>query len=264
MEIPIQRWKNAIESRQSTRTYKNKIVPQEIVESLKEFIAYVNNRVEGVRAVFVVDGGRKVVQTIIGSYGIIKGVRSYIAFIADEDDERFPEKLGYLGEMCVLEATSLGLDTCWISGTFKPGVVERQIKIEEGEKVVAITPVGYGKEKKSIIEKIMKKMVSSRERKSLEELCPEGYQENWPEWIKTSLELARIAPSAVNKQPWRFIISDDEKRIKIYPDSAEKLERKRLDCGIAMLHIEIGARSCGIEGQWNYMKSPGIAVYSIE
>ena len=41
----------------------------------------------------------------------------------------------------------------------------------------------------SFIEKVMSKLVSSHKRKSLEELSEEGFNENWLEWIKTSLSV---------------------------------------------------------------------------
>jgi len=260
VEIPVQRWKDAIKIRHSSRTFTNKPLSEDVCETLAQFLKYVNSGIEGVRAVYVKDEGNKVIQSIIGSYGLIKGVKSYIAFIADQQDAKFPEKIGYLGEMCILEATSMGLKTCWISGTFKPQVVEKHIEINPTEKVMAITPVGYS-EKKSIVEKIMKKATGSQYRKVLKELCPEGYKQDWPKWIKDSIELARIAPSAVNKQPWRFTIDENNKSIKISIDDTRNVGRKRLDCGIAMLHIEVGALSNDIEGEWSYSELPDIAIY---
>ena len=257
----MQRWKDAIELRHSSRTYSGEVLPGELNENLKQFINTVNKSIEGVRAVLVEDGGDKVVLSIMGSYGLIKGVRAYIAFIADMNGENLYEKIGYLGEMCVLEATAMGLDTCWISGTFKPQIVEDQLSIKPDEKVIAITPVGYSK-KKSLAERIMKKVMVSHKRKPLEELCQGGYNPDWPKWINDSLNLARVAPSAVNKQPWCFVIGEGEKEIKVKIDDLKNAERKKLDCGIVMLHLEIGALSNGIDGKWSYLELPDIAVYN--
>ncbi|MFC2014334.1 hypothetical protein ACFLU8_05675 [Chloroflexota bacterium] len=38
---------------------------------------------------------------------------------------------------------------------------------------------------------------------------------------------------------------------------------KRLDCGIAMLHIEIAARSYGIQAEWQFLKAPDVARFSV-
>ncbi len=37
---------------------------------------------------------------------------------------------------------------------------------------------------------------------------------------------------------------------------------KRLDCGIAMLHLELGARAAGTSGSWEFLKSPGVAQFN--
>ena len=71
-------------------------------------------------------------------------------------------------------------------------------------------------------------------------------------WQHEALEAARLAPSAVNRQPWRF--SFDDRSITIDPDSGRdsyKISR-RLDCGIAMLHLELGARNEGVHGRWSF------------
>ena len=175
MKIPVQRWERAIKLRHSSRRYDSQPLSGEVKEGLRQFIDAVNSRSEGVRAVLVTAGGDKVVHSVLGSYGLFTGVCSYLALLAMPDDQYFYEKTGYLGEMCILEATALGLGTCWISGTFKPRIVKQQL---------AINPTG--------------------------------------------------------------------------------LERKRLDCGIAMLHLEVGALSHGIKGRWCYLDRPDIAIYQVD
>jgi len=73
-----------------------------------------------------------------------------------------------------------------------------------------------------------------------------GLNREWPDWIISALEAARMAPSAVNRQPWRFSVEEDDS-IKISVDSFRDPYRisKRLDCGIAMVHIEVGAGHIG-------------------
>jgi hypothetical protein len=71
-------------------------------------------------------------------------------------------------------------------------------------------------------------------------------------WMKTALEAARLAPSAVNRQPWRFKI--DGNAISIFLDKSRDTYKiaRRLDCGIAMLHLELGARYSGAKGSWTF------------
>ena len=47
---------------------------------------------------------------------------------------------------------------------------------------------------------------------SLQELC--GYKEVPRQWVKQLLEAARLAPSSMNSQPWRFVVYDN--RIHVF------------------------------------------------
>ena len=38
---------------------------------------------------------------------------------------------------------------------------------------------------------------------------------------------------------------------------------KRLDCGIAMLHIEVAALDCGVQGRWEFLEAPKVARFTI-
>jgi nitroreductase len=47
----------------------------------------------------------------------------------------------------VLEATELGLGTCWI-GAFDEGKLRKALNIPNDYKIVAMTPIGYADEQK--------------------------------------------------------------------------------------------------------------------
>jgi hypothetical protein len=79
--------------------------------------------------------------------------------------------------------------------------------------------------------------------------------------VKSALEAARLSPSANNRQPWRF--RADARAVTILTDN-DKQEWKisrRLDCGIAMLHFELGARAAGLAGGWEFQEAPEVARY---
>ncbi|MFY9814814.1 MAG: nitroreductase family protein [Dehalococcoidales bacterium] len=64
-------------------------------------------------------------------------------------------------------------------------------------------------------------------------------------WAKESIEAARLAPSAVNRQPWGFNIESDGITVFVRTSNPEFNVSKRLDCGIAMLHVEVAALNFG-------------------
>jgi hypothetical protein len=83
--------------------------------------------------------------------------------------------------------------------------------------------------------------------------------QEWPSWIKISLEAARLAPSAVNRQPWRFEVGKDSVTVYVKNATPDFNVSKRLDCGIAMLHIEVAALNSGIKGKWELLLAPEVA-----
>ena len=155
------------------------------------------------------------------------------------------------------------LATCWVGGFFKPEIVSSLIKMDTNEKVLAVTPVGYATEHESIEERIMTGFGRTHRRKLLSSLVS-GQSDGWPEWIKKSLEAARLSPSAVNRQPWSFTIEPDAITVSIRTQGPEFTVSKRLDCGIAMLHIEVASMNSGISGKWEFLDSPLVARFSVQ
>lgn len=258
MENNYEKWFQAIEIRSSRRKYIDKDLDDKTIGDLESFITEYNQKFKGVRAVLIKEGCEDVFKGIIGSYGSIKGASAYIAFIHSKNYNNTLEETGYLGEGIILEATARGLGTCWVGGTVDRKTVSKQIDLTADEEVTAITPIGYVKDNYSFEEKLMKRITAAHKRKKLDELCNGDYNPEWPEWIRTALNAARLAPSAVNKQPWRFKVN--ENKIKISTRSNKTIER--LDCGIAMLHMEIGAFVSGYIGDWEYLESPDVALFT--
>ena len=95
-------------------------------------------------------------------------------------------------------------------------------------------------------------------RRELSEIAP-GIDGSWPEWARAAAEAVRLAPSAVNRQPWRLTLVNE--RLVISRDNGQETPKvtKSLDCGIAMLHAELGARSQGVHGRW-HDRSEGLVV----
>ncbi|MCK5654431.1 MAG: nitroreductase family protein, partial [Dehalococcoidia bacterium] len=77
------------------------------------------------------------------------------------------------------------------------------------------------------------------------------------------LEAATLAPSAINRQPWRFYVEPDSITVSIYGSRLEFGISKRLDCGIAMLHIEVAALDCGVQGKWEFLEAPKVSRFTI-
>lgn len=261
MEIPVNSWFNAINFRHSRRAFSGESLPEDKLRHL-ETVTNEFKPFRGARAVVVRDPPDNVFKGAIGSYGKVRDAPHFVAFIGDIAVPEVQEVTGYLGEGIILEATSMDIQTCWVGGFFRPSVVENIIELQQSEKVLAITPIGYGQERKSRVEKVFSQVTRSRKRKPIESLLL-NVPDSYPEWIKSALSAARLSPSAANRQPWRFLVGNEFITIRTDDSNEGRWVSKRLDCGIAMLHIELGARMKGVEGKWQFLTKPDVARYNI-
>ena len=131
---------------------------------------------------------------------------------------------GILGEAFCLEATAMGLGTCWVSGSYRKKQLTLPLKPDEA--LLAVIAVGVP-EKKNAAE--------TRRRKSLDRLC-RGDTGLWPEEVRRAAQAVQIAPSAMNLQPWTMSLEQDRFAIDV-PD------RSRLELGIALCHAELALTS---------------------
>ncbi len=263
MEIPASRWFDAILKRRSRRRFDNKPLEKEHLEQMN-YVCREFHPFQHARAILVTESSDKVFKGIIGSFGKVKNAPAFIAFIGNMESSYVQEQVGYTGEGIILEAQALGLSTCWVGGFFKKRVVQSLIEINNTEKVIAVTPVGYAVKNLAFEEKLMTGFGRTHKRKELPMMVTGMNDAKRPEWINKALDAARLAPSAVNRQPWLFHVEYDGITVLVNSTKQGYGLSKRLDCGIAMLHIEVAALSCGVSGQWQFLEHPSVARFIIK
>lgn len=166
------------------------------------------------------------------------------------------EAFGYSFERIVLHAQSLGIGTTWIAGTMRREPFERAMAVAEDEVMPCVSPLGYPAKKMSLREIMMRKGIKADSRAEFEELFFDGdfdhpLTKDKAGELKVPLEAVRLAPSAVNKQPWRVVLLG--KKICFY----EKMSRgfvgkdgwdlQKIDVGIALCHFKLTAEEQGID-----------------
>ena len=207
----------------------------------------------------------------LGTYGFIKDARAFILGAVRKGPGDL-EDYGYLLEEVILEATGLGLGTCWLGGTFtRSTFTSRFGGITRDEVIPAVVSTGYPGDDGA--ERIREREQGTRRFPRAElffagELgAPlgdgaDGYDE--------ALEAVRMAPSATNKQPWRIVRRGDDWHFYLYRTKGYgkgspwfKLLRiadlQRVDMGIAMCHFELVARQSGVDGSWS-VADPGLTL----
>ncbi len=167
----------------------------------------------------------------------IKGTDVYAVVVAKKNTPM--ELEGFMGEALVLEATAMGLGTCWLGAGFYPEIINRNVNLQNDEVVHCVISLGkcelpaFAPKRKDVV-----KLCGKTE----EELAALGV------WQKEAVMAARLAPSAVNQQPWK--IEADKTGISILETSVLLKKYAPLDRGIAMLHAAVGAYHAGREAVW--------------
>ncbi len=207
-----------IKERHSVRSYLDKEIEKKKVDELNELIDIINKK-EDLNIQLILND-REVFDKFILHYGRIKNCNNYIALIGKKDS-LLEEKVGYFGEQIVLKAQGLGLNTCWVAGTYKKSIVKA--KINNNEKLVCIIAIGYGKTNGVV-----------RKSKTIEEVTD---SKDYPDWFKKGVEFALLAPTAINQQKFKFDYIDDN----IVKAKALRGHLTKIDLGIVKYHFELGA-----------------------
>ena len=239
-----------IKARRSVRTFDNRMLDKKDREILSSFMETIENPYYIPVAFKWMDAKEHgltcpvVVGTDLYVGGKIKNVpEASVAF-------------GYSFEMLVLKAKSMGIGTVWVGGTMNRPAFEQAMELEENEIMPCMTPVGYPAKKMSVRESMMRKGVKADERLPFEELFFDGTfdipltQEKAGVFAE-ALEMVRLAPSAVNKQPWRVVVADHAahfylKRSKGFGHDT-RLDMQKIDMGIALCHFALTAKEIGLE-----------------
>ncbi len=178
-----------------------------------------------------------------------------------EERPHFLPNLGFRMEQMILYATHMGLGTCWIGGMFSEKNLQAWLGLEKHERVVAITPIGYPDDssRSHIQSTIVESFAMMRgKRKPLDQIV---FGPLWDTRLITEdatllevLECTRLAPSSVNSQPWRFLVSDKDIVIVAEPPRYSGITGMgtplfRIDMGIAMAHLNLAANAVGWQGK---------------
>ena len=262
MEIPASRWYSVIEKRRSRRSFETR--PLE-----SEHLTHMSSVCDGFRpfpyshSLLVTESPDRAFRGAIGPYGKIRGAPAFIAFVGNMENPNVQEQVGYMGEGIVLEAEATSLGTCWVA-LFRSKIVESFIELKKNERVLAIAAIGYVKKQESIEEKLVTGFGWTHRRKSLSHVTTGLDWSDCPQWMRSALQAARLAPSAANRQPWRFHVDYESIIVSVNTIRREYGVSRRLDCGIAMLHIDVAARNSGIDGDWEFLEQPHVAKYAVK
>lgn len=245
----------AIFIRKSIRKYDEAGLSKEMLEKVDDIIRKADRLYSDIdMKIHIVEEGKKI-QAIssgfIGSYGKIYGPHYLV--MTSVEKEGYLENIGYTLENVVLELAALGIGTCWIGGSIKKNLLDGIIHIPAGHKPVIV--ISFGKPSNG--NELIRSEAGKVKRKPLSEILAGGMEGDW----KDIMEAVRLAPSAVNLQPWRFSFSKEHvhafvvKRGGLMPKHLSLMNR--IDIGISLSHLAIAAKH--FNKDIRFEKLPGVA-----
>jgi hypothetical protein len=206
----------AIEQRHSVRQFEDKPIDTETVSKLKAEIDTVNK--EGDLHIQLFTDEPEAFKGNEPSYGQFSACRNYFALVAKKGKD---EEIGYYGQRLALYAQQLGLNTCWVALTYKKGKVV--VDTASGEKLYIVIALGYGK-------------TQGASHKVKEESAVSDVASDSPDWYKSGIKAALLAPTAMNQQKFKFSRAGDKVNAKAGMGFYTKI-----DLGIVKYNFEIGA-----------------------
>ena len=251
-----------VRDRRSVRTFDGAPLSDTHLSQIRDFIADIANPWD-IPVEFRLLGA--------DAYGLTSPVISGTRLYVGAKVRRVPyaeEAFGYSMETLVLFAQSLGIGTVWLGGTMKRDGFAKAMEVGEDEMMPCVSPLGYPAKQMGLKERMMRTAVKADSRQEFGTLFYDGSSDvpltpDRAGWAREPLELVRLAPSAVNKQPWRVILCGAsahfyEKKSRGFVSDATG-DLQKVDLGIALCHFDLAVRDAGMTAAYS-IANPGIPV----
>lgn len=207
----------AIQNRHSVRQYKDQPIEGILASRLKEIINGCN-RESGLNMQLVLDEP-ECFDTFLAHYGKFRNAKNYVAIVGKRNLPDLEERGGYYGQRIVLEAQMMGLNTCWVAGTYKKGKCKAVLGSDE--RIVCVIAIGYGVNQGT-----------KHKSKPIDKVCSVR-EEDMPGWFQSGVAAALMAPTALNQQKFHVALEGDEAVI-----AAGKGPLVKIDLGIVKYNFE--------------------------
>jgi hypothetical protein len=152
----------------------------------------------------------------LGTSGFLRDASGFIIGAVDSKAQHNLEDFGYLMEKVILQATEMGLGTCWLGGTFTKSSFGHKAAVKEGELVPAVAAVGNPAIGLRWIERVVRKRADAERRLPWESLFyqdgfgqtlskSEASDYTWAEMVRQHLRLPTAALRVANRVEPAFL-----------------------------------------------------------
>ena len=255
-----------MEERHSVRTFDGRPVPMEIRDRLIQAAEQTESPFGAKARAGLIEQAPGAGTPHLGTYGVIKGAALYLGIISQRHHFEL-EHIGYVGQELLLLAQSMGLSGCWLGGTFNKTVFAKAMGLGEKEIMPAVIPLGWPADKVRMTEKVMRTTTKADSRLPWDQLFfRDSFKvpltEKAAGHYAAALECIRLAPSAVNKQPWRIIFHDHGfhfYQAHTINTPGREMDIQRIDMGIAMCQFHLAMKELGAVGRFAERPQDGVS-----
>jgi len=200
--------------------------------------------------------------SVLGAYGRFISPPYYLLPYLIGDKLAYVD-LGYRVQQITIQLWSKGIGSCNIGCLSRQAKVRKDFQLPENAMIAAFLVIGYPGENSGIdkISNGAKAILGIRNRLPIQEICFQDTFEKHFEpdglWRKI-IEAGCMAPSAVNAQPWRFLLLNNELHLFSVQDGRKYLlpENRHYalhDCGGCMANMDMTMAAMGYQRDWNFL-----------
>lgn len=243
--------KEMIQKRKSVRSFDGRSLSENDRAALEQYIQNVSNPFDVPVEFQLLDAKE---------YGlsspVVVGADQYIAAKVSRC-RHFEIGYGYSFESVCLYAESLGIGTVLLAASLSRAAFEKAMNVQMNEVMPVASPVGYPAVKRTIRDALMRKGLKADDRIPFDRLFfdgnfSKGLHKEDAGAFSNALEMARWAPSAGNKQPWRAVVAGNT--VHFFEDKSMKEsplgDIQKVDVGIALAHFDLTIQEEGYVGRF--------------
>ena len=222
----------AIFKRYSMRQFEMTPLDRDTLERIVRFYEKMTSLFPGIETEIGITEALNGKRAPAGFFGV--KAPYYLTFYSEERD-RAEMNAGYLCEQLSLFLLTLGIGSCFLGSARIQGAP----KSRENKKTM-IT-MAFGKPSGRLTRR-----PEQAKRLPLKSLCV--FKNPPTEWMMKVLEAARLSPSALNRQPWRFAVVGN--RIHVF-SKKDRMDRPRrlaeFDFGAMFAHIAVASEELWLD-----------------
>lgn len=249
-------YQNLILMTKSVREYKKESVDSQKLKMIKDFSQHCSKIDDSIAfevRIFSYEDAYIALDGIAGYKGNMIDAPHYI-IILSEKKEYYIENAAYIGENMILKACEIGVASCWITFSDSQAIKEH-LNILSDKEVVALIALGYDA---NAPKKGNAVSLSDRYKIGLDEIV---YIDKWGNGADASIleerglleafAFSKLAPSTLNRQPWRFLLTGGKVILAIKKDKNTNTYEQKIDIGIIMLFFQSIVSSTLFNLKWN-------------